>query len=586
VKDFYLKTCLFLLFLLSLSSVAIGQELSFTRFDSLAYSTPDSALSYLSSLNKTNYSHKEELDFKLKMAYALMRKSELSASADLLYTGLKDSLISDFPLIKARYYRVLGINQYLNQQKKEAFVSFYRCLSELEKEDEFETRAAIYHSLGSMFVEDEKPDSAEYYLSNSIHIRENHAETNKSFLMLCYRVYASFLAEQKKYEEAKTIYLKTLDYARKANDITLEASVFVSLIQLPNYPLSNKELENQIDSIIEKMSKHASENAKVFALALSSYALKDRGLTNKAYDLLKLAYQFQNNIHEKSLAEAIAQKQVEYETELVQAQNLALQQKSEIQELQIKQSRQEKVLLFLALIVVLIGATLFYLRLKNRQDKLAFETELETQRVQTQALLDGEEQEKRRISMELHDGVAQMLAGVHFYLEALKTSKKPDSKWVDAAIDILSKTVYEVRSLSHSLSVSKWADLSIEEALEEIKKFSTVDLSIISERKNFEFQSQEQKLGLIRILQELIKNAISHGKSTRIEIELKEEIPNELNIQFSDNGSNFNPFDDIHAKGIGLKNIQTRMKFWGISCNYMRNDEKNYCSLLLKSSTS
>ncbi len=124
MKDFYLKTCLFHLLLLSFGSAAIGQELSFTRFDSLAYATPDSALSYLSSLNKTNYSHKEELDFKLKMAYALMRKSELSASADLLYSGLKDSSISKFPLIKARYYRVLGINQYLNQQKKRSVCFF------------------------------------------------------------------------------------------------------------------------------------------------------------------------------------------------------------------------------------------------------------------------------------------------------------------------------------------------------------------------------------------------------------------------------------------------------------------------------
>ena len=582
VKDSYLKTCLFLLLLFSIGQDLIGQTLSFTTFDSLAYSSPDSALSYLSSLNKTNYSRKDQLDYSLKMAYALMRKSELSASADLLYAGLQDPFISELPLLKAKYYRVLGINQYFNQQKNEAFVSFYRGLTELKKEDENETRAAIYHSLGSMYVEDEKPDSAEYYLSKSIQIREKNHETNKSFLMLCYRVYASFLAEQKKYEEAKTIYLKTLDYARKTNDITLEASVFVNLIQLPSYHLSNKELEAQIEVLIEKISKHPSENAKMYTLAISSSVLKERGLSDKAYDLLANAYTLKNNIHDKALAEVIAQKQVEYETALVQAQNLALQQKSEIQELQIKQNRQEKVLLLLALIVVLIGATLYYFRLKNRQDKLAYETELETQRVQTQALLDGEEQEKRRISMELHDGVAQMLAGVHFYLEALKTSKKPDSKWVDVAIDILSKTVYEVRSLSHSLSVSKWADLSIEEALEEIKKFSSVEMSINSEREQYEFQSQEQKLGLIRILQELIKNSISHGKSKEIGIKLQGDSPSQLSILYSDNGSDFNPFDEIQAKGIGLKNIQTRMKFWGISCSYERTEEKNNCTLFLK----
>jgi len=455
-------------------------------------------------------------------------------------------------------------------------------LSELKKEDEFETRAAIYHSLGSMYVEDETPDSAEYYLSNSIQIREQYAETNQPFLMLCYRVFATLLSDRKEYIESERMYLKTLDYARKENDINLETSVFLSLIQLPTYQISDEELVATIDRIVSGMRKNQSDYGRLFAITVSSSELNKRGLSAKAYELLSEAYSLQFEISKRTVEEAIAQKQVEYETELVQAQNLALKQKSEIQELQINQSRQEKVLLFLALIVVLIAATLYYIRLKNRQDKLTFETELETQRVQTQALLDGEEQGKRRISMELHDGVAQLLAGVHFYLVALKTSKKPDSKWVDAAIDILSKTVYEVRSLSHSLSVSKWADLSIEDALEEIKKFSSVDLSIVSERKNFEFQSQEQKLSVIRILQELIKNAISHGKSTKMAIELTEENPRLLNIQFSDNGVCFNPFDEIHAKGIGLKNIQTRMKFWGIACNYVRNDEKNYCTLLLK----
>ena len=65
------------------------------------------------------------------------------------------------------------------------------------------------------------------------------------------------------------------------------------------------------------------------------------------------------------------------------------------------------------------------------------------------------------------------------------------------------------------------------------------------------------ELNLFRVLQELVKNSIRHGKATEIDIELhiKESM---ITFSYRDNGIGFDSTDKAHKKGLGMKNIESR----------------------------
>ena len=84
---------------------------------------------------------------------------------------------------------------------------------------------------------------------------------------------------------------------------------------------------------------------------------------------------------------------------------------------------------------------------------------------------------------------------------------------------------------------------------------------------NFEFELKYQKnylnktkeLHLFRILQELINNSIRHGKAKNINLVL-ETSNSKLYLNYSDDGIGFDTKRDKLKKGLGLKNIESRVE--------------------------
>ena len=62
-----------------------------------------------------------------------------------------------------------------------------------------------------------------------------------------------------------------------------------------------------------------------------------------------------------------------------------------------------------------------------------------------------------------------------------------------------------------------------------------------------------------RIVQELINNSVRHGKAKNASINLSSTTNNKLHFTYTDNGVGFNQKDVHHKKGIGMKNIESRV---------------------------
>jgi signal transduction histidine kinase len=173
-------------------------------------------------------------------------------------------------------------------------------------------------------------------------------------------------------------------------------------------------------------------------------------------------------------------------------------------------------------------------------------------------------QEKKRIAMELHDGVMNKLTSTRLNLSVL--SFKRDAVTVEHCLPHIEeiKTIEnEIRNLTHNLNQkTTLGDNSYEKLLTdlilELNQISPVDFALaIDPAVNWENYTDIQKMNLYRILQESCQNINKHSEAQKADIRFFID-GEKLYLTVADDGIGIqlnNP-----KKGIGLKNIKYRVK--------------------------
>ena len=204
------------------------------------------------------------------------------------------------------------------------------------------------------------------------------------------------------------------------------------------------------------------------------------------------------------------------------------------------------------------------------------------------ALLDGQEKERKRISQELHDGLGQRLAGLMMNLVALNQPNQNQEAY-NRLVAITEEAISEYRAISHDL---------VPPALKEDGLQSAIMLVVSRLNKtggpNFtcKFDELEKRLPLstetelFRITQELINNALKYAKATQIDITLKQTNGN-VSLSVKDDGIGFNVQTSKNSQnGIGLNNVCTRATLIGGNFNIKSTPGKGTVGTVIFSATS
>ncbi len=185
---------------------------------------------------------------------------------------------------------------------------------------------------------------------------------------------------------------------------------------------------------------------------------------------------------------------------------------------------------------------------------------------QLKAQVRGEEQERNRIAMELHDGIASQLWAIKLNVDSLQQQNSlPDNYQISlqSIYHQLEDTTQEVRKTAHNLM----PDLLLEEGLgtalaslcERIKKQTDLEVDFL-EYGQIPRMDEEIELSLYRMIQELIQNVLKHATgATQLLVQLSctDAL---LNITVEDNGAGFTEADPMSAKGMGLRHMEKRVK--------------------------
>lgn len=300
---------------------------------------------------------------------------------------------------------------------------------------------------------------------------------------------------------------------------------------------------------------------------------------DSAYWYLKKFDSLQNLVIDEATQKEIAQLSLLYETEKTKRQNATLKAET------LEQERDIRTLISILVICLLVLSILVISFLYYRQRQLA--KRLDDQRrinelVRDQdqklinAMLKGQEEERKRVSTELHDRMGSILSTMKLYLTEFKrmtsgavhsehdasaeTSKSNQS--LNKASELIDLAVNELRQISTNLSSGLLVTFGLVPAIREMVEIVNETRQIKVTVKSFGLNERYDsfvEISLYRIVQELLTNTLKHAEATLVEIRFDGR-DTELLLTYTDNGKGMDFETSMRKNGLGLQNISERAK--------------------------
>ena len=180
-------------------------------------------------------------------------------------------------------------------------------------------------------------------------------------------------------------------------------------------------------------------------------------------------------------------------------------------------------------------------------------------------LLEAQEEERRHIARELHDGVSQQIAMLSVELEQLKKRRLPPRALVEQ-LDRLSRhttaIASDIEELSHRLHSARLEYLGLIPALrgfcEEVAEHQKVKVKLVHDAVP-SMITKDVALGLFRIAQEALHNAVKHSHAKAFEVRVS-SADGAISLSVRDSGVGFDYDEAMHGKGLGLISMRERVK--------------------------
>lgn len=161
------------------------------------------------------------------------------------------------------------------------------------------------------------------------------------------------------------------------------------------------------------------------------------------------------------------------------------------------------------------------------------------------------------IGRELHDNIGQLLSLSKLYLGSSKPDRQAEGR------ELITKVISEVRGLSKTLNLDWVESISIgefvQQQLDKIQATGFCQTTLEMEEESWELD-KNQKLVLIRVIQECLNNAMKHAAPDHISIKLVNLSENK-EIQIRDDGRGFDT--TVASEGSGMYNLKKRMETIG-----------------------
>lgn len=213
------------------------------------------------------------------------------------------------------------------------------------------------------------------------------------------------------------------------------------------------------------------------------------------------------------------------------------------------------------------------------QHKLVLrDKDLQLQKERLVAILQGQEQERKRIAEDLHDEVGAQLSVLKLNLNLLQPHLKTgngEQEQLKETKEFTDTIIQQLRFISQSLHPQALENLGLAHALDSfcslMNKNGQVKISFKLLGNHYEVD-REKALHVYRVVQELMNNILKHAEASQVQITYQAS-PTLLSIDISDDG-NGRLLSSLEASrkknsSLGLKNIESRLNIIGGNINFV-----------------
>jgi two-component system, NarL family, sensor kinase len=214
-------------------------------------------------------------------------------------------------------------------------------------------------------------------------------------------------------------------------------------------------------------------------------------------------------------------------------------------------------------LMALLGYS-YYKRYRLKKEKELQDEVMRQQDEAARSVLKAEENERRRIAAELHDGVGQLMSAARMNLDAVVRELQPLETdkllKLERVVSLVDEGCKEVRAVSHNMMPNALLKKGLGSALHDF--IQKIDQQVIKTQLHVEGLqerlSPETESVLYRVIQECVNNVIKHSQANQLDISVIRD-QDGIDVTIEDNGKGF----DINevSQGIGLQNIKARIQF-------------------------
>lgn len=299
------------------------------------------------------------------------------------------------------------------------------------------------------------------------------------------------------------------------------------------------------------------EKAKLYDGLSALYELT--GNYKKSVEMARLTAKLNDSIYTEDMNKRFSEMETKYQ---------AAKKDRLIQEQQFELSKKQYLLygsVGLFILLVLLSFS-YYRRNKLKQEKKLQQEVMRQQDMATRSVIVAEENERKRIAADLHDGVGQMMSAAKMNLSAFENEIpfKDELQKIsfEKIIGLVDESCNEIRSVSHQMMPNALLKSGLASAVKEfLDKLDNrvLKVNLYTEGLNERLDSNTETV-LYRVIQECVNNVIKHSGASSLDISLiKDE--DGIAATIEDNGRGFDIKDRQKFEGIGLKNIASRIGY-------------------------
>jgi signal transduction histidine kinase len=460
----------------------------------------------------------------------------------------------------------------------QAIESYLEALRIFETDNAVIDMADCLHNLGNVYALRKEYQEALKYYQQSLELDESL--NNEWGVAYQLESIGTVYQEMGLYSQALSSQMRSLELREKlqqrkelASSLNKVGKIYASLgsfDQAIHYYNRSLEIANAADVKPWKRDTYLN-------LAQLHYEAEDY---KKAYDYQVRYSEIKDSLSHEEMMKQINDLQVRYETDRKEQEISALNREKELQEarlLQEKTVRNGLILGFILLTLIIAILLVNYRQKVRAREVIATKNEEINQRkiieleknqklLALDAMITGQDVERKRIAQDLHDGLGALLSTVQMHFSSIENEirKIHQLDIYRTANILLDEACQEVRKISHNMMPGTLMKYGLIQALEDLSEkvrssdqlkveFNTFGMDGVKLEEHFE-------ITVYRLVQEALSNIVKHARATEVIVQVEKD-EETIHITIEDNGVGFKVQEAKEKGGMGMRNLDSRVKY-------------------------